>query len=224
VNTPTLNQKLSEDWFQRLGFQKVEHPDLILYTDGQIIVEINLAKFARPGLKIYNSDWDETIKKLEKETKVITIEDHYLFSDPSGSWIYLIHDTPTITVEKKKCFSTLGNFAGLSLEVIDMNKSLRIWEILGYTVDSGSVEQGWLSMKNEEGFSISLMKPNCCPHIFYNPSLTYFNGGKNLPVIQGIRDAGIDIKEEITTFNKEGIVDNVILQEPGGYGFFIFND
>ena len=29
---------------------------------------------------------------------------------------------------------------------------------------------------------------------------------------------------KITQFNKEGIVDNVIIRDPGGYGFFIFND
>ena len=58
----------------------------------------------------------------------------------------------------------------------------------------------------------------------YNPSLTYFNGGKNLPVIAAIREAGIPITEEITHFNEDGIVDNVILRDPGGYGFYIFND
>ena len=58
----------------------------------------------------------------------------------------------------------------------------------------------------------------------YNPSLTYFNGGKNLPVNAAIREAGIPITEEITHFNEDGIVDNVILRDPGGYGFYIFND
>ena len=52
-----------------------------------------------------------------------------------------------------------------------------------------------------------------------------FNGKENNPkVIQNIRNVGIPIAEEITTFNKEGIVDNIIIQDPGGYGFFIFND
>ena len=54
--------------------------------------------------------------------------------------------------------------------------------------------------------------------------MTYFNGGNNLAVIQDIREAGIPITEEITQFNDRGEVDNVIIRDPGGYGFFIFND
>ena len=68
------------------------------------------------------------------------------------------------------------------------------------------------------------MAANSCPHLFFNPSLTYFNSGRNPEVIAGIRAAGIPISEEITIFNKEGRVDNIIIRDPGGYGFFLFND
>jgi hypothetical protein len=54
--------------------------------------------------------------------------------------------------------------------------------------------------------------------------MTYFNGGNNMAVIGKIRSARIPIAEEITHFNKEGIVDNIIIRDPGGYGFFVFND
>jgi len=54
--------------------------------------------------------------------------------------------------------------------------------------------------------------------------LTYFNGKQNLEVIEKIRNNAIPITEEITHFNKEGIVDNIIIRDPGGYGFFIFSD
>lgn len=76
----------------------------------------------------------------------------------------------------------------------------------------------------DDGFVISLMKPFSCPHLFFNPSMTYFNGKDNLAVIRKIREAGIPITQEITAFNTEGIADNVILRDPGGYGFFVFND
>ena len=88
----------------------------------------------------------------------------------------------------------------------------------------GSAEKGWISMTNDNDFSVSLMSPNACPHSFYNPSLTYFNNKNNLSVIQKIRDLGIPIEEEITAFNPDGVADNIILRDAGGYGFFIFND
>jgi len=72
--------------------------------------------------------------------------------------------------------------------------------------------------------AVSFMQPNSCPHLFFNPSMTYFNGKNNLPIIAKIREAGIPITEEITHFNQEGIVDNIIIRDPGGYGFFIFSD
>ncbi len=88
----------------------------------------------------------------------------------------------------------------------------------------GSIAQGWVAFENGTSVGISIMKPMVCPHLFFNPGLTFFNGGKNLPIIQKIKTVGIPIAEEITVFNKEGIVDNVILCDPGGLGFFIFND
>ncbi len=68
------------------------------------------------------------------------------------------------------------------------------------------------------------MKPNACPHLFFNPSLTYFNGKNNIDIIAKIRALNISITEEITHFNKEGKVDNIIIRDPGGFGFFLFND
>ena len=54
--------------------------------------------------------------------------------------------------------------------------------------------------------------------------MTYFNGGKNLPNIGKMREAGIEFAEEITHFSSDGVADNVIIRDPGGLGFFIFND
>ena len=74
------------------------------------------------------------------------------------------------------------------------------------------------------GLNVSFMVPNVCPHLFFNPSFTYFNSGKNPEIIAKLREAKVPIKEEITLFNPNGEVDNVILQDPGGFGFFVFND
>jgi hypothetical protein len=69
------------------------------------------------------------------------------------------------------------------------------------------------------------MKPNICPHLFFNPSMTYFNGKEGNPkVIAKVRELDIPIAEEITHFSKDGSVDNIIIRDPGGYGFFLFND
>ena len=88
----------------------------------------------------------------------------------------------------------------------------------------GNIEQGWVVFQNEEKATVSFMMPNSCPHLFFNPSLNYFNGKNNLAVIEKIKKAEISFTEEITHFNSNGMVDNVIVRDEGGLGFFVFSD
>ena len=64
----------------------------------------------------------------------------------------------------------------------------------------------------------------CCPHLFFNPSLTFFNGENNLKIIDQINNLNIAVTEEITVFNEDNIVDNIIIRDPGGLGYFLFSD
>ena len=225
IQTPTANLKESVEFYTKLNFQIISDEGSIVVTDDQVVIEINPNRFARAGIKIYHSNWKVIVEQLREQTKVIDIENGYLLSDGSGTWIYLINeewDEMAMTVQLDK--SILGNFAGVSLEVIDIEKAMKIYQILGFQPSMGSLEQGWIALTNEEGMSVSLMKPNSCPHLFFNPSLTFFNGKNNLEVIEKVRKLNIPIAEEITHFNKEGKVDNIILRDNGGFGFFLFSD
>lgn len=225
IHTPTPNFAESKIFYEKLGFSQISDQGQSIFADQQCLIEVNADRFARPGVKLLQANWNEEVKSLNGVTEVIKIDSGYLLADPGGTWIYLVEGNGSLnklTLPERK--TILGNFAGLSLEVIDIRKAVTIWEILGFNEKSGNLDQGWITLRNAEGFMISLMKPMACPHLFFNPSLTYFNGGQNLPVIAAIRQEGIPITEEITHFNKDGIVDNVIIRDPGGYGFFIFND
>ncbi|NNF75479.1 MAG: hypothetical protein HKN00_09860, partial [Flavobacteriaceae bacterium] len=145
-------------------------------------------------------------------------------ADPSGSWIYLLNGAgPELDISA--CGPPIiGNFAGVSLESVDINKSVKLFQILGFKVTMGAIEQGWICLANADEFTVSLMKPFACPHLFFNPSLTYFNSGNNPAIIAKVRELQIPITEEITHFSKDGSVDNIIIRDPGGLGFFVFND
>lgn len=196
-----------------------------LLSDGKALIEVNPNRFARGGFKLFSEDWKNTVHQLEKMTTVFNIDGGHLLSDPGGTWIYLIDDDSAYNYDFSNLSpSVLGNYAGLSLEVISVLPAMDIWQTLGFEKQSGSLEQGWISLSNSDGITLSLMGPNSCPHLFFNPSLTYFNGKENPAVIKRIRDLGIPITEEITVFNEEGLVDNIIIRDPDGYGFFIFND
>ena len=225
IQTPTNNLNHSLEFYRKLGFQHVDQDDLQMVSDGKALISINPQRTARAGVRIFADNWEDTVSTLRGLTEVVDTDSGYLFADPSGMWVYLeTGPAPELPDLSNVSPSILGNYMGVSLESIGFDKSLDIWKLLGFKVQMGAAEQGWIALGNEEGFGISLMKPMMCPHLFFNPSLTYFNGGNNLEVIANIRAAGIPITEEITQFNKEGIADNVIIRDPGGFGFFVFND
>lgn len=224
IQTPTPNLQESLNFYKKLNFTVLSENNPTLVTDGKVVIEINVDRKARAAIKFYQSDWSDKLEQIKKHTKVIAIENGHLFAAPSGVWIYLLENEPPKVDLSAVKTSTLGNSMGVSLEVIDIDRSLAIFDILGFKITMGGIEQGWMVIAHQSGAAISLMLPNACPHLFFNPSLTYFNGKDNINIIENIRQANVEITEEITVFNKEGIVDNVILRDPGGLGFFIFSD
>ena len=225
IQTPTGKLDTSLKYFATLDFEILSLNDINYVTDGNVIIEVNPDRNARTGIKLIKSDWKAEVLELKEITTVLKTKEGYLTNDPSGAWIYLIEsNAESIPALNENINSKLGDFAGISIESISFKTSKKIWEILGFKTTMGGEDQGWVSLKNSEDFTISIMTANSCPHLFFNPSLTYFNGEKNLAIIDWIRKSGVSIAEEITTFNEQGIADNIVLQDPGGLGFFLFSD
>lgn len=225
IHTPTPKLEESVAFYTKLNFTVLSPSMPTLVSDGSVVIEINPTCSARAGLKLYKASWAEEVQSIQHITHVHSIEGGYLLTDTNGVWIYLVEATLPFHAELPAAASSLlGNYVGISIESTDVEKSCRIWQGLGFAVTAGAAEQGWVSCANAEGVTVNIMAPLNCPHLFFNPSLTYFNGTNNPAIIEGIRKAGIPIAEEITHFNKEGIADNIIIRDPGGYGFFVFND
>ncbi|HOO10600.1 MAG TPA: hypothetical protein PKW06_11740 [Cyclobacteriaceae bacterium] len=225
IHTPTSRLEDSLGFYKKLEFKVLSCDEGTFVTDGKAVILINPDRFARAGVKLYKNDWAKEMPKLKKLTAVHKTKNGFLLSDASGVWIYLEEGGLKLGHEPaREPFSVLGNYAGLSLESLDIERSVEVWKTLGFET-TGSPGQGWAACKSEDGLTVNIMNPLMCPHLFFNPSMTYFNGKENNPkVIAKIRALGIPIVEGITHFNDRGIVDNVIIRDPGGYGFFIFND
>ncbi|GAB1444629.1 hypothetical protein MASR2M41_02440 [Flammeovirgaceae bacterium] len=225
VHTPTNQLKNSLEFYQKLGFKVIADKSKTIVTDGKTVIEINPDRYARAGVKLYKKTWTKEVAKLKKLTALHKTKEGFLLSDASGVCIYLVEGELKLKHKPAKTsFSVLGNYAGLTLESLDIVRSVEVWKVLGFEI-SGSPDQGWVACKNEDELTVNIMNPLMCPHLFFNPSLTYFNGKENNPkVIKQIRALKIPLVEEITHFNDKAIVENVIIRDPGGYGFFIFND
>jgi hypothetical protein len=224
VQTPTPNLKSSISFYETLGFTLINHPSKALFTDGQTIIEINPDRYARTGIKLYKSSWDVEVSKLEPVLSLIPFQNGHLIPGPGNLWVYLVSDI-LFTSQDLGTYpqSTLGGFAGISIETADVKVTDFLLQTIGFTGGGDLEKSPYLSWENN-GFVISAMKPLSCPHLFFSPSLTYFNGKNNLAIIEKIRALHIPIAEEITHFNNQGIVDNIILRDPGGLGIFVFND
>lgn len=221
IHTRSNDLQNSISYYERLDFKVISESGPVIVSDGKAFIEISESQYARPGLKIYNPDCKATIAELKKLTTVKPDKNGHLLSDANGTWIYLSEEELGFDVDPKEVStSVLGNYMGICLETIDSGKSSRILKALGFKQPSPD----WPSFTSEHGFTVTLFEPNNCPHLFFNPSLTYFNGKYNLNVIEKIRKLNIPITEEITHFNDQGIVDNVVLRDPSGLGFLVFND
>ncbi|MBK8340962.1 MAG: hypothetical protein IPK99_13610 [Flavobacteriales bacterium] len=224
IHTPTNDLQQSIDFYTRSGFTRVsENP--VLFSDGKAVIEIDPVRHARAGVRCYMNDHSNLFAKLGGAVKPIPITGGHVLSDPSGVWVYVMDgEAPQLNIATASA-SLFGNFAGLSLESTDVARSVAFWSAFGLETQAGGAGQGWVSLGMEGWPPVSIMAPLNCPHLFFNPSLTYFNGKEGNPkVIANVRKAGIPITEEITHFNKEGLVDNIIVRDPGGLGFFLFND
>lgn len=224
TTTPAID--VSIEFYTKLGFSSSNCGKSTYIHGGKAIIEIEENRKFRAGVKLYKENWDSEKSRIEGSFSILKLEDGDAIELPGGTWIYLLRGTesPTTSVTVSDDNTVLGNYYGLSFETIEIQRSIALWNILGFEISMGSVDTGWVGMSNNDGFSISIMKALSCPHLFFNPSISYFNGVDNMAVISKIREINIPIIEEITVFNDQNIVDNIIIRDPGGLGFFVFSD
>lgn len=161
---------------------------------------------------------------LFKITEVLMTDLGFVAACPSGVVTEFHHSEETLP-EFNTNSSLLGNASGLTLETTNIEGSIQFYEATGLLLKSGKPTDGFVTLSDENGFEMALLRYGFCPHTFKNPSVSYFNGKEGNPmVIDQVRKSGIAITEEITHFNDEGIVDNIIICDPGGFGSFVFND
>lgn len=225
IQSPARDLQKSKKFYENLGFVVIQNDEGCFATDGVSVLKLNTDAYARPGLILYIENCSNIIEQLKKHFPVIENKDSFQFVEFSGTVIYLQKQPLyAINFQEGVGASVLGNNSGVSLETPSIAASMEIWQLLGFSLIQGSADAGWVTLQNAEGVNISLMALNTCPHLFHNPSLTFFNGKNNNAIINIIRDLNIEIDEEVVVFNKNCEVDNVVLRDPGGVGFFVFND
>ena len=220
IQTPTPNLDESISFYGKLNFEIQQKENGAYAIAGSLIIDINTDRMSRAGIKFCTSNSDTVLEG--KNVNVIPVNDKSkLVVSPTGCPVYFEDaNVPAINTNEP----VTGNFMGLSLETSKMDEEIVFWEKFDFKQTAGNPSQGWVSLTNSSGFGVSLMNYQCCPHLFFNPSLTFFNGENNLKIIDQINNLNIAVTEEITVFNEDNIVDNIIIRDPGGLGYFLFSD
>ena len=222
---PSPDLAITRAYFERLQFV-VQAADQALWVGvGTWQFYVEAKANVRAGWRFYTDDAAREMERLQAYCSFKPSGNEWLGTDGNGIWIRLSEEEfPQPPIRQTEGKNLCGRFVGISQEVADLSKASELYQQLGFAVQAGSAESGWVSLLHANGTALSLMPYGVCPHLFFNPSLTFFNGGGNLPIIEQLRLAGVPIAQEITHFNQEGLVDNVILCDPSGLGIFVFND
>jgi len=222
ICTPTPDPTRSADFYRRAGFTSVDDDAPgDWFTDGAVMVHVDPTRTARVAVVLHG---DVAVREaLAERGRVVEHEGRWLAADPSGVFLWLDPE-PAPAIPEGTGPARVGRYAGLSIEALDPAAVVAFWEAAGWEVANGDAAQGWVLLTRDGCMGISVMGMHACPHLFPNPGLTYFNGGDNPRLIAGLREAGVPIHEEVTVFDDSGEVNNVILVDPGGLGFFMFND
>lgn len=222
LTTPAPNPERSATLLAQLGFEPVVD-GAALWTDGAALLHVDPAPRARAGIQVWRDELGDGAAACLGGPEAAKFDGGQLLVAPSGTPVWVMDGTRP-EVELGSRGGVLGKFAGISLETPSLARSVEFWgSLLGARVEAGGVEQGWLTLRRAGMADLSCMAHLACPHSFANPSFTYFNGGDNPSVIDDVRRRGVSIFEEVAGAGG-GPAQNIILREPGGVGFFVFND
>ncbi len=217
----------SHDFYKKMGFvNRFSNESITVFSDSQMDIIIRHHASARHGFTVYADDLDPLLASIPFAK--FELDGGVLIADPNGvkCWLYNANDHPELLADKPENKNRMGTCYGAGIESVHFDASIAFYAYLGYKPTSVVTDQSqYITLSREDGIDITLYKPGICPHAFYNPSLTYFNGKEgNKRVIEDLRKSGITFREEITLFNEEGLVDNIIVSDPAAFHSFIFND
>lgn len=222
LTTPAPSPDRSAAFLTRLGFEP-SAGNARLMTDGAALIDVDPEPRARAGVRVWRASLAEAAGEALEHHGAVAFEGGKLVTAPSGVPVWVM-DGAGPDLDPGPRGALLGQFAGVSLETPSLSRSVAFWgDLLGVQVAAGGADKGWVTLRRPGMADLSLMGPLVCPHSFANPSFTYFNGDRNPEVLESIRATGLEVFEEVGA--RDGApAENVILREPGGVGFFVFND
>jgi hypothetical protein len=227
LNVPTNNAAASEAFFSELNFEKTNSTLGLLLTDGKISICHDEKSLYKLGLLLPSDNLNELVSDFKsrnlafemrfenEEISAVSVTEPNTFS-----LTYLpaaLFKTVPKTTEKP--LSLCGSLYEISLKTKHFSETITFWENLGFKITMGKKEEEKFVTLTCDTITLGIYNPDVCPHFFNNPALTYFELN-SAEIIKNLKSKGIAFRQEIP--NKEGSVEEAILESPDGVHIFLF--
>lgn len=147
-------------------------------------------------------------------------ENEASFTSPDGLSVRLISkDTSKMHRPDGTPLSRCGRFYEASIETSSVDSSIDFWSKLGFALQFRDPPTARWATLSDENLRLGVYEYGTCPHKFKNPSLTYFEPDMSRRIEEFKRE-GIKFEQELP--NKEGKINDAILESPDGQYFFLF--
>lgn len=228
INLPVEDRVESITLLGKLGFRGLEKPvpGETHLTDGKIVLRLDLDKRLKAGLIYFNASLSAQETALTQEglnpqqiagTPASVLE----LIDPNGVAVYLWKHEPLEMPRAEgqpnyKC----GDFYEISIETEVVKESLAFWQKLGFSITQGTPgKDQWFTL-SDGLMNVGIYEKGTCTHVFHSPAITFFDD-ESATRIQALKTEKLDFIEEIK--NKEGEVEEAIVETREGHHFFVFH-
>jgi len=236
ITTPDLEQSFT--FYKKLGFAEVFRADWpfswIQISDGALLIMLRKDPEPYIALTYYVKDIEKVVRNLEKKgikfvqkPKKSSVIKRYMFTSPDGLNISLVNivdgfHAPSgpgmLTMPQEDYFKpekyinkVCGLFGELAHPVIDLDKSIAYWELLGFKVISRfNAPYPWAIISD----GLGIVGIHQTAHFDY-PAITYFAAD--------MRDKIMKLKEGgLTGYTEQGSSD-IIIKTPEQQHLFLFS-
>ncbi len=144
IQTPAPNFESSTKYYSDLEFHLISSTDNHQYVfDGKVIIHINGEISARLAIEVFVDDVRSTVEKLKSTNTMISDQGEYALAYTTTGVRLIVKNI--VKYSQLEDFPTdiksiCGPNYGIGIETLDMRKSYKLWEALGYKIVFGNID------------------------------------------------------------------------------------
>lgn len=178
INIPVKKLNNNILLFNILGFVVVDAANNIL-SNGSILIQFTTTAFFEKGIFINSDNLNGQISEIESKGLIFNCKDiidsnlvEAALFDPNRVFV-AFKKTDDLVIESIKPNNIIGNYDGLGIETIDINKSIKFWSKIGFTHIPENDRKDFYAEMIMEGTKLLFFKKGFIKHLFYSPALVF---------------------------------------------------